>query len=152
MLRARSVLPAVLTLTLFVSGVAIFRGPASADDAKKTDPALDRARRQVQMLDDLYKSAIVLITENYVTETSDLAAGDAFQALFKVMKDKGYHEVRLLDATGNPYDDDNSPRDEFEKQAIKAMKSGQPGYEQIIEQDGQRYLRSATPVPVVMKK
>ncbi|MDX1946433.1 MAG: DUF3365 domain-containing protein, partial [Pirellulaceae bacterium] len=117
-----------------------------------TDPALGRARKQAEMLDTLYKTAIVLITENYVDEKSDLAAGDAFQALFKTMKDKGYHEVRLLDATGEPYDKDNLPKDDFEKAAIAALKSGSATHEQVVERAGQRFLRVATPVPVVMKK
>jgi hypothetical protein len=119
---------------------------------KPADPAVERARKQVQMLDDLYKTAIVLITEHYVEEDSDLAAGSAFQALFKAMKDKGYHEVRLLDATGEPYEAKNAPSDDFEKAAIAALKSGAKGHEQIVEKNGQRYLRVATPIPVVMKK
>ena len=152
MLRARSLLPFALGTTLLIAAIACLRNPLTADDVKQSDPALERTRKQVRMLDDLYKTAIVLITENYVTEETDLAAGDAFQALFKTMKDKGYHEVRLLDATGEPYDEDNSPRDAFEKQAVKALKAGESWYEEISEQDGERYLRAATPVPVVMKK
>ena len=119
---------------------------------KSADPAVIRTRKQVQMLDDLYKSAIVLITEHYVKENSDLAAGSAFQALFKAMKDKGHHEVRLLDATGEPYEANNTPRDDFEKAAVAALKKGAATHEEIVERDGQRYLRVATPIPVVMKK
>ena len=135
-----------------LSGLLALCAPLTADDKAATDPALARARRQVQMLDDLYKTAIVLITENYVSEKSDLAAGDAFQALFQKMKDKGYHEVRLLDATGQPYDDDNTPRVGFEQNAVKALQAGQAGYEEISTEDGVRYLQSATPIPVVLKK
>src|SRR5262245_28024895 len=75
----------------------------SAQEKKSEDAAVTRTRKQVQMLDDLYKNAIVLITENYVDESSDLAAGAAFQKLFDAMRKKGYHDVRLLDATGDPY-------------------------------------------------
>ncbi len=89
--------------------ILLYPGRAAEEPA---DPALERTRKQVKMLDDLYKTAIVLITENYVNESSDLAAGDAFQALFKTMKDKGWHEVRLIDATGQPYDDDNAPEEQ----------------------------------------
>jgi hypothetical protein len=134
-----------------VSAVTLFRTPLTAEDPK-ADPAVERARQQVRMLDDLYKSAIVLVTENYVTEKADLAAGDAFQALFKAMKDKGHHEVRLLDATGEPYDDDNTPRPGFEQKAVKELKAGKQWYEEVVERDGQRYLLAATPIPVVMKK
>ncbi len=132
--------------------VAWIASSTTADDKKADDPAVARARKQVQMLDDLYKTAIVLITENYVQEDSDLAAGAAFQKLFKAMKDKGYHEVRLLDATGEPYEAKNAPSDDFEKAAIAALKKGAATHEQIVEKDGQRFLRVATPIPVVMKK
>jgi hypothetical protein len=125
---------------------------ATGQEKKADDPAVARARKHVQELDDLYKTAIVLITENYVTEKSSLAAGDAFQALFEAMRKKGHHDVRLIDATGEPYDDDNLPKDDFEKAAIKALKGGAQTHEQLVEKDGKRTLRVATPIPVVMKK
>jgi hypothetical protein len=125
---------------------------ASQAEEKPADAAVARTRKQVQMLDDLYKSTIVMITEHYVDEMADLAAGSAFQKVFKTMKDKGYHEVRLLDATGEPFEAKNVAQDDFEKAAIKALKGGQPYFEQVVEKDGKRYLRAATPIPVVMKK
>jgi hypothetical protein len=127
-------------------------GDGQAQEKKSADPALERTRKQVRVLDDIYKSAIVLITENYVDETSDLAAGAAFQKLFSAMRDKGHHDVRLLDATGEPYEKKNLPRDDFERAAIKALKEGKGYYEQVEQKDGKRYLRAATPIPVVMKK
>jgi hypothetical protein len=127
-------------------------GSSQAEDKPAEDAAVARTRKQVKVLDDLYKTVIVMITENYVTEKSDLAAGAAFQHVFAAMKKAGHHEVRLLDATGEPYEDKNVAKDEFEKAAIAALKAGKPGYEQIVEKDGKRYLRVATPIPVVMKK
>jgi uncharacterized protein DUF3365 len=123
-----------------------------AEEKNSEDAAIARARKQVLMLDDLYKTAIVLITEHYVDEASDLAAGAAFQKLFQAMREKGHHEVRLLDATGQPYNEKNLPRDAFEKAAIMALKAGKPGYEEVVNVDGQRFLKKATPIPVVMKK
>ena len=131
-------------------GLAGFVGLSGVIRAE--DPAVERALKQAEMLDTLYKTSIVLVTQNYVSESTDLAAGDAFQALFKVMKDKGYHEVRLLDATGEPYDEDNTPREGFEAEAVKALKKGAGTHKQVIEKDGKRYLQIATPVPVVLEK
>lgn len=118
----------------------------------KPDPALERTRKQVRMLDDLYKTAVVLITEKYVNNDTDLPAGSAAKALFAAMKKKGWHEVRLVDATGDPIIKSNAPADDFEKEAIKQLLAGKAGHEQVVEKEGKRYLRSATPVPVVMKK
>jgi hypothetical protein len=68
------------------------------------------------------------------------------------MKDKGWHEVRLLDATGQPTNEENSPSDSFERNAIQALLAGKPYYEEIATKDGKEYLRAATPIPVVMEK
>ncbi len=140
------------SLTLSLTAIALAGYLQIAQAADGTDAALERARKEVKKLDTLYKTAIVIVTKNYVTEKSDLAAGDAFQALFKTMKEGGYHEVRLLDASGDPIDADNKPKDDFERAAVKAMLDGKAGYEQVVEKEGKRYLRSATPVPVVMEK
>lgn len=143
---------AILASVILVSLGIIVRAQQPASPKTNGDPAILRAQKQAKMLDTLYKTAIVLITENYVTGKESLAAGDAFQALFKSMKDNGFHEVRLLDATGNPYDSDNTPKTDFEKKAVKALKEGKAIYEEIVTEKDQRYLLSATPIPVVMQK
>lgn len=148
--RARvAALAAVLAAT-----AAALVGPRSHADSKddKSDPALERTRKQVRMLDDLYKTAVVLITEKYVNSDTDLPAGTAAKALFGAMKKKGWHEVRLVDATGDPIMESNAPTDDFEKEAVKQLLAGKAAYEQVVEKGKERYLRSATAVPVVMKK
>lgn len=146
---ARASLSIVLALQLLTAEMspAGDKAPSKADDA-----ALARTRKTVQMLDDLYKTAVVLITEHYVNEEDDLPAGTAAIALFQAMKSKGWHEVRLLDATGQPTSDDNAPQDDFEKLAVKKLLAGEAFVEQVQDRDGARVLRAATPVPVVMKK
>ena len=138
--------------TALVSFAALVRHHHAADKPSAADPALERTRKQVRMLDDLYKSAIVLITDKYVHNDNDLPAGTAFKALFAAMKKKGWHEVRLVDATGDPIAASNAPADDFEKAAVKKLLAGESGHEQVIEKEGKRYLRSATVIPVVMKK
>lgn len=131
-------------------------GTASAEpqtaDGTKADTAVLRARREVKLLDTIYKNAIVLITKHYVEDDSDLPAGEAFKVLFATVEKDGWHQVRLLDGTGEPLNPDNKPQDDFERQAIKALLADKPGYEQIETRDGKEYLRSATPLPVVMEK
>ena len=63
------------------------------------DPAVTRTRQQVEMIDTLYKSAIVLITDQYVTDPSKFSGASAAKALFAIMKDNGFHEVRLVGLT-----------------------------------------------------
>ena len=124
----------------------------SAEGDNVVDKAVERTRRQVKMLDDIYKGGIVLITENYVTGDEDLPAGTAFKKLFEAAKEKGWHEVRLVDATGDPYDDENVAVSDFEKRAIKELKAGKAFVDETVTEEDQRYLLAATPIPVVMEK
>ncbi|MCO6455885.1 MAG: DUF3365 domain-containing protein [Pirellulaceae bacterium] len=124
--------------------------PLLADEP--ADAAVERTRKTVRMLDDVYKSAVVLITQHYVNDSDDLPAGTAAIALFDAVKKKGWHEVRLLDASGEPIDDKNSPQDAFEKQAVAQLKAGKNWFEQVVEKEDKKYLRAATPIPVVLEK
>ena len=124
---------------------------ATAAEVAK-DPAVERARREVRMLDDIYKTAIVLVTEHYVHDDTDLAAGSAFKALFEAVGKKGWHEVRLVDATGQPYNDLNLPKDGFEKDAVKQILGGKPATDTVVEEGDSKYLLAATAIPVVMEK
>jgi hypothetical protein len=124
---------------------------AEAYQASK-DPATERARREVRMLDDIYKTSIVLVTTHYVDNKNSLPAGSAFKALFAAVKEKGWHEVRLLDATGDPYEPSNAPKDGFEKRAVKKLLAGESYYDEVVTERDKKFLLAATPIPVVMDK
>lgn len=119
---------------------------------KREAPAVKRARKQVKMLDHIYKQAVVLITDKYVNDESDFPAGSAAVALFKSVTDKGYHKVRLIDVSGQPYEEKNVAKDAFEKEGVKQLKAGKSYYETVEKIDGKPHLRALTPIPVVMKK
>lgn len=119
---------------------------------EESDRALAQARREVKMLDDIYKTSIVLITTHYVDEDTDLPAGSAFKALFEAVEKKGWHKVRLVDASGEAVNDENYAKPGFEKRAIAELLKGKPAYEEIESSDGKRYLKAATAIPVVMDK
>ena len=122
-------------------------GPTGVSQA-----ALERTRKNVRMLDDVYKSVIVLITDKYVHSEDDYPAGSAAIDLFGKIQKKGWHELRLIDATGKPYTPGNVAKDAFEKEGIKQLKAGKDYFEQVVEKSGKSYLRAMTPVPVVMQK
>lgn len=126
---------------------------ADAPSATKPDPAaVERTRKTVRMLDDVYKTAVVLITDKYVNDEKDFPAGSAAIALFGEIKKKGWHEVRLIDVSGEPYEAKNVAKTPFEKQAVAALKGGKAYVDEVAVQDGKSVLRAATPVPVVMQK
>ena len=139
----------VLGVVVVLAGVSLLPGQGTKKGG--SDPAVERTRKQTKMLDDLYKTAIVLITTHYV-KGEEPAAAVAGKLLWKEMKAKGHHEVRLLDATGDPIEAANVANDDFEKNAIKEILAGKASVDQVIEKEGKKYLRTATIVPVVMEK
>ena len=132
--------------------LAVALRPASSNPPSKKDAPLERARREVRMLDDIYKGGVVLITQHYVHDDDDLPAGTAFKKLFESAKKNGWHDVRLLDATGEPYSDENVANDEFEREGIKQLLQGKPYYERVVRNGDKRFLRAVTAIPVVMDK
>lgn len=149
----------VVTLCTSLAMVVLFVLPvklqAVAQDAAKDEPtkaAVDRSRKTISILDSIYKNAIVLITDKYVHDEDDFAAGSAAVLLFKNVSDSGSHNVRLIDATGDPYDSENVAKDDFEKEAVKKLKAGAKQHEQVVTKNGKHHLRVVTPVPVVMEK
>ena len=145
-----------VTLVAIASTIAISsflaNGPGQAADPPKAITPLERTRREVRMLDDIYKTSIVLITTHYVDGKDSLPAGSAFKALFEAVKKKGWHEVRLLDATGDPYEPNNAPKEGFEQRAIAKLLAGQSAYDEVVTEEGKQYLLAATAIPVVMDK
>ncbi|MGH8511381.1 MAG: c-type heme family protein [Gammaproteobacteria bacterium] len=139
----------LLAGTLMLVGI----GPFAAEKASDSkDAAVERTRQQVKMLDDLYKTVVVLITEHYVKDPSILPAATASKALFAEMKKKGWHEVRLLGLTDVLINQENKPGDAFEQAAATKLLAGDSAREEVVEKSGNRYLRVATGVPVVMEK
>lgn len=136
-----------------------YLGPPSTKAGSKKAPtaaqdrAVERTREVVKMVDDLYKTAIVLITEHYVNDPATLSAATASKAIFEAMRQKGWQETKLLGFTGvliNP--SANAPQDDFEKKAEQKLLEGEASYEEVVNENGKRYLRMATAVPVVMEK
>ncbi|MCA9146886.1 MAG: DUF3365 domain-containing protein [Planctomycetales bacterium] len=143
----------VVAVSVFMSGSANVVNAEEKARAKKPDnAAVERSRKAVQTLDNIFKQTIVLVTDKYVHDEDDFAAGSAAVLLFKNISESGDNKVRLIDATGEPYDDENVAKDDFEREGIKRLKAGEPLYEQVVSKGGKHQLRTLTAVPVVMQK
>jgi hypothetical protein len=138
--------------------LGVWQAPAARAEEKKaevsakSDPAIERAREEVKMLDDLYKNAVVSITKTYVERDDKQPAIMVAKQVFTAMRKKGWHSARLVDATGEPFNDENAPATDFEKAAFKAIRSGKPYYEEVVGEGDNRRLLAATVVPSVMQK
>jgi hypothetical protein len=137
----------VATVAILAAGLGAAAAPDPQD--KKADPAVERAREQVKMLDALYKNAVVSITERYQKgQPAIMVAKD----VFKAMEDAAFHSARLVDATGAPLGEDNSPKTDFEKKAAKAMQGGETYVEEVVGEGDDRRLLAATVVPAVHER
>jgi hypothetical protein len=143
-----SSLTVVFTLTALLWSPVLAEAPAPAPSAE----SVETARKTIKILDEIYKRIIVLVTDKYVHDEEDFAAGSAAVLLFRQMSAGGTHQVRLLDATGEPYEPENVAKDDFEKNGIKALKGGAAEFERIEKKDGKSILRVMTPVPVVHER
>ncbi|MDG2223025.1 MAG: DUF3365 domain-containing protein [Rubripirellula sp.] len=146
-----SICLAILFLGCFVCSSWSVRAHENKDRSA-AETATERTRDTVRMLDDVYKTAVVLITTHYVNDEDDLPAGTAAIALFDAVNKKGWHEVRLLDASGEPINDANVAQDKFEREGVAKLKSGKNWHETIVTEKGKRHLRVVTPIPVVLEK
>jgi hypothetical protein len=149
--RQKSTFLLALALAAIVTG-----GGTGSFAAKKTsgakDAAVERTQQEVKMLDDLYKTTIVLNNENYVNKPSDFSAITSAKELFAAIKKGGWHEVRVLGLTDAIKNPDNEPRDDFEQAAAKKLIAGQTPDEEVVKKGSKRYLRFATGIPVVGEK
>jgi len=148
----RRVLTLVLgsTFALFVAGSAL---PSAEKDAAKPDEAaVKRARKTVRMLDDIYKQAIILITDKYVNTKKDFPAGRAAVKWLNDIGKAGWPKTRLIDVSGEPYSAKNVAEDDFEKEAVKQIKAGKEYFEKVEDKDGKHHLRAMTAIPVVSTK
>ena len=124
----------------------------NAADTTKNDLPLERARKTVELLNDIYVNVVILITKAYVENEDSYPAGRAAKLLFKAVKKAGHPETRLIDATGEPYSSTNVAKDTFEKEAIIKLIEGASRYENVEINGDNRILRAATAVPIVSSK
>jgi hypothetical protein len=147
----RSVFCLLMVVGIGGTLAALTRLPAG--EAKAPDAAaVARTRESVKMLDDLYKNAVVSITNKYVELQSDTPAAAVAKEVFEAMHKKGWHTARLVDATGKPKNKANLPRTEFEKKGAEAMKAGKAYIDEVGQKDGKPVLRVATVVPAVLNQ
>ncbi|WP_158633565.1 hypothetical protein [Tautonia sociabilis] len=147
--RSRVLLCFVGLLVPAVLSAAMAGGPAREareGGEAEGDPAVERARREVRMLDTLYKTAVVSVTDTYRRgQPAIMVAKD----VFKAMDEGGFHSARLVDASMAPLGVDNDPKTDFERRAAEAMRRGETYLDEVVGEGEGRRLLAATVVPAV---
>lgn len=135
--------------TALILATVLIGHSRAAEEKPKTPVrmSLSQARQSVDMLNDLYVNAVVLTHGTYVKDRGTVAAATVARRVFEAMAEKGWPETRWLSTTGRPFNSEHNPKDAFEREAVAALKKGEPRFERV--EKGQ--LRVAMLVPMVDK-
>ncbi|GAX60097.1 methionine synthase I (cobalamin-dependent), methyltransferase domain [Candidatus Scalindua japonica] len=113
----------------------------------------DRARHVLYIIDDLYKLYITHTAGKYARDTETFSSIAITQEVFKMMEEKGWHKARFLSISKQPLNPESSIKDDFERDALKAIVSGEALYERFyFDVEGNDYLRAVTSVSMTTKK
>lgn len=151
MMTGRAIVTVTTTGVFLILLCAVSARERESGQSASARPRED-VRREIRMLDDIYKGGVVTITQHYVTDEDSIPAGTAFKKLFVAAESKGWHRVRLIDVSGEPYSEENRAEDPFERRAVAQLRNGETWVEDVEVRDGVQHLRVATPIPVVLEK
>ncbi|RLS36389.1 MAG: DUF3365 domain-containing protein [Planctomycetota bacterium] len=129
-----------VVLILLLSAAAKFsvarsdeKTPDSQAEAKPAMvPTLDQARRQAEILHTAMHATLQVVHHRYYQEDEGLLlpAATLKEVFAELEKEEGV-TLRWLAVEGQVMNTDHSARDEFEREAVKALKSGKLEYEQV---------------------
>ncbi len=100
------------------------------------------ARRQAELLHEAIHATLQLVHDRYYREDEGLPLPAAVLSnVFADLEQKQHVQLRWLAVEGQAMNTDHKPRNEFELQAVQALKSGKQHYEQA---EGGIYRRVGT--------
>lgn len=110
--------------------------------------SLPEGRRQVRMMDEVYKTAVVTTHQMYVQDPGTPAAVIWAKQVINKLKGKGWPDARIFATHDRPLNPENAPVDPFERSAAAAFRSGKTSYEQVTPGE----LRYATDLRLLDEK
>ncbi len=107
---------------------AITRVAPTSDEVSSED----QARRQAEILHTAMHATLQVVHHRYYQEDEGLLLPAAtLKEVFAEMEKEHGVKLRWLAVEGQVMNTDHSARDEFEREAVKVLKSGKPKYEQV---------------------
>jgi hypothetical protein len=141
-------------LALAMVGIALGapgdRGNPPGEDSRKREavatgslPTVDEARGRAALLHETIHATLQFVHAQYYREDEGLLLPAAtLKSVFRELAERRKVELRWLVVEGRAMNIDHNPRDEFEKQAVKALGSGKDEFE--LAEDG--VYRYAAPI------
>ena len=90
-----------------------------------------------------------MIAQHYVNDEDSIPAATSFEKPFEATEQRGWHKVRLLDATGEPSNDQNIAEDTSEKPATTKILAGDSCDKPVQVQRETKHLLVAVQIPLV---
>ena len=132
---------ALVSLTLAAIGASV----TSADTPKNSGneqpaaeskaaplqlPSVDEARGRAILLHETIQGMLQVVHHEYYREDEKLPIpARTFKPVFRDLADRQHVEVRWLAVNGQPMNQDHTPKNDFEKQAVAAIASGAKAFE-----------------------
>jgi hypothetical protein len=106
------------------------KAPAPRADTAVVVPTLEEAHRQAEILHTAMHATLQIVHHRYYQEDEGLLlpAATLKEVFAEVEKEQGI-KLRWLAVEGQVMNTDHTARDEFEREAVKALKAGKPAYE-----------------------
>jgi hypothetical protein len=117
--------------TAWVASADTPQASASSTDAPRALPSATEARRQAELLHESFHATLQAVHHQYFREDEGIVIPAV--TLKRVFRELARHqniEVRWLAVNAQAMNVDHEPRDEFEKQAVKALAAGADQFEQ----------------------
>lgn len=95
----------------------------------------DEARGRAEILHEVMHEMLLSVHENYYREDEGLLIpATALNAVFDRIGKKQKIQIRWLAVDAEPMNVGHRPQTDFDHAAVKALKNGQPSYENTVEQ------------------
>lgn len=127
----------VLVVLLAAAALSVARSdeqPATTPAAlpSATVPTRDQAQRQAELLHTAMHATLQVVHHRYYREDEGLQLPAAtLREVFAELEQEEGVKLRWLAVEGEVMNTDHTAQDDFEKEAVKALKAGQPAYEQF---------------------
>lgn len=118
-------------LPLFIAlFAATWLNVASADEPPAPRPTLEQARRQAELLHTTLHVTLQAVHHRYYREDEGLPIpASMLKEVFADLEKEQGVKLRWLSVEGQAMNTDHKPRDDFETEAVKALKAGKGAFE-----------------------
>ena len=97
-----------------------------------TSPSPEEARRQAEILHEAMHATLQVVHHRYYREDEGLPLPAAMLTdVFAELEKEQHVKLRWLAVEGQVMNSDHKPRDQFENEAVKALKLGKQEYERV---------------------